>query len=233
MAAAQRGQPQHLAKLGWGEARNGEGRGEIGNHTGGRKCSASSCARILASAYRYSHRLRDRTGGESPLPPHGPGPRALPDEQAALKCLYLTTRSLDPAGAGHDGPQVETGPERLRHHVPRPHPDKMITDQIKSTIYPSARTPPFQCSRCRGFRAAGDISFRRHAMLCVNGNVGTLRGDLTLIYRAPAPMTVSFISTSLPPPIPGRPAHGKAGAYHDPREGQLPARRRRRRVHHP
>jgi len=45
-------------------------------------------------------RLRDRMGRESPLAPHGPGPRALPDEQAALKCLYLTTRSLDPTGQG-------------------------------------------------------------------------------------------------------------------------------------
>ena len=45
----------------------------------------------------FTFRLRDRTGRESPLPPHGPGPRAPPDEQAALKCLYLTTRSLDPS----------------------------------------------------------------------------------------------------------------------------------------
>jgi hypothetical protein len=33
------------------------------------------------------------------------------------------------------GHKVETGPERLRHHVPRPHPNKMITDQIRSTVY--------------------------------------------------------------------------------------------------
>jgi hypothetical protein len=30
---------------------------------------------------------------------------------------------------------VETGPERIRYHVPRPHPNKMITDQIRSTVY--------------------------------------------------------------------------------------------------
>ena len=31
----------------------------------------------------------------------------FPSEQAALKCLYLVTRSLDPTGAaGHDGPCV-------------------------------------------------------------------------------------------------------------------------------
>jgi diacylglycerol kinase family enzyme len=36
---------------------------------------------------------------------------------------------------------------------------------------------------------------RRHAMLCVIGNVGTLRGNLTLI-PAPAPMTASSTSTS-------------------------------------
>jgi len=33
------------------------------------------------------------------------------------------------------GHKVETGPERVRHHVPRPHPNKMITDQIRSTVY--------------------------------------------------------------------------------------------------
>jgi transposase-like protein len=34
----------------------------------------------------------------------------FPNEQAALKCLYLTTRSLDPpATAGHDGPRGGSG----------------------------------------------------------------------------------------------------------------------------
>ena len=45
----------------------------------------------------------------------------FPTEQAALKCLYLAIRSLDP----REGPQemdepVEGCPERLRHHVRRP-----------------------------------------------------------------------------------------------------------------
>jgi hypothetical protein len=30
------------------------------------------------------------------------------------------------------GNKVEAGPERIRYHVPRPHPNKMITDQIRS-----------------------------------------------------------------------------------------------------
>jgi hypothetical protein len=34
------------------------------------------------------------------------------------------------------GHKVEAGPERIRHHLPRPYPDKMITDQIRSTVYP-------------------------------------------------------------------------------------------------
>jgi hypothetical protein len=33
------------------------------------------------------------------------------------------------------GNKVEAGPERIRYHVPRPHPNKMITDQIRSTVY--------------------------------------------------------------------------------------------------
>jgi hypothetical protein len=73
---------------------------------------------------------------ERPLRTRRRGPRTLPNEQAALKCLYLTTRSLDPtAKAGTMGHKVETGPERIRHHIRRPHPDNMITDQIRSTVY--------------------------------------------------------------------------------------------------
>ena len=33
------------------------------------------------------------------------------------------------------GHTVETSPERVRGHIRRPHPDKMITDQIRSTVY--------------------------------------------------------------------------------------------------
>ena len=33
------------------------------------------------------------------------------------------------------GHKVEAGPERIRYHIPRPHPNKMITDQIRSTVY--------------------------------------------------------------------------------------------------
>jgi hypothetical protein len=53
---------------------------------------------------------------------------SLPDHQV--------TRP-DRQGQGTMGHKVETGPERLRYHVPRPHPNKMITDQIRSTVYPS------------------------------------------------------------------------------------------------
>jgi len=69
----------------------------------------------------------------------------FPNEQAALKCLYLTTRSLDPTGQGTMGHKVEAGPERIRHHGPRPYPDNMITDQIRSTVYlidPQSETGP-------------------------------------------------------------------------------------------
>ena len=46
----------------------------------------------------------------------------FPNEQAALKCLYLTIRSLDPTGrrpAALDEP-LEARPQRLRHHLRRP-----------------------------------------------------------------------------------------------------------------
>ena len=37
---------------------------------------------------------------ERPLPPGYSGPGHFPTEQAAMKCLYLVTRSLDPTGTG-------------------------------------------------------------------------------------------------------------------------------------
>lgn len=37
---------------------------------------------------------------QCPLPARHPSARALPQEAAALKCLYLVTRSLDPTGSG-------------------------------------------------------------------------------------------------------------------------------------
>ncbi len=42
---------------------------------------------------------RDRVG-QRPHPPRGHRPRALPNEQAALKCVYLAIMSLDPTGQG-------------------------------------------------------------------------------------------------------------------------------------
>jgi transposase-like protein len=61
----------------------------------------------------------------------------FPNEESALNCLYLTTRSLDPTGRGRArwANKVEAGPERVRHHVPRLHTDQMISDQIRSTVY--------------------------------------------------------------------------------------------------
>ena len=40
-------------------------------------------------------------------------------------------------GQGTMGDEVEAGAERVRDHVPRPHTNPMITDQIRSTVYPS------------------------------------------------------------------------------------------------
>jgi putative transposase len=42
---------------------------------------------------------RDRER-QRPHPPSREGPRALPNEQAALKCVYMAIMSLDPTGTG-------------------------------------------------------------------------------------------------------------------------------------
>jgi putative transposase len=48
----------------------------------------------------------------------------FPTEQAALKCLDLVTRSLDPTGVGKTpmDDAMETRHQRLRHHLRRPVP---------------------------------------------------------------------------------------------------------------
>ncbi len=49
----------------------------------------------------------------------------FPTEQAAMKCLYLVTRSLDPKGRSDTmGNEVEASPERLRNHLRRPDADE-------------------------------------------------------------------------------------------------------------
>ena len=46
----------------------------------------------------------------------------FPNEQAALKCLYLVVRSLDPKGTGQERwcEPLEAGTQRVRHHLRRP-----------------------------------------------------------------------------------------------------------------
>ena len=45
----------------------------------------------------------------------------FPNEQAAIKCLYLVVRSLDPNGTrpGTLDEPLEARPQRLRHHLPQ------------------------------------------------------------------------------------------------------------------
>jgi hypothetical protein len=62
----------------------------------------------------------------------------FPTEQAALKCLYLVTRSLDPTGTGRTrvGDQMETRLERIRHHLRRPVPGRrdLLTMTAGNTV---------------------------------------------------------------------------------------------------
>ena len=62
----------------------------------------------------------------------------FPTEQAALKCLYLVTRSLDPTGTGRTrwADAVEARPERFRHHLRRPVPGRrgLLTQTAGNTV---------------------------------------------------------------------------------------------------
>jgi transposase-like protein len=73
-----------------------------------------------------------------PLPARDPRPRAFPTEQAAMKCLYLVTRSLDPTGRGKARWAMRWKPalNAFRDHLQRPdHPDRQLTNaKVRSTV---------------------------------------------------------------------------------------------------
>ena len=61
-----------------------------------------------------------------------------------MKCLYLVTRSLDPTGTGQArwAMQVETSPQRVRHHLRRPDAEPPENDDHGNrtyTVHPSGR----------------------------------------------------------------------------------------------
>ena len=62
----------------------------------------------------------------------------FPTEQAAMKCLYLVTRSLDPTGRGTARWAIGRSPySYVRDHLQRPvHSDRQLTNaRIRSTVY--------------------------------------------------------------------------------------------------
>ena len=67
----------------------------------------------------------------------------FPTEQAALKCLYLVTRSLDPTGRGPGplGGALEARTQRLRDHLRRPYRPHQRKLAI-TTGYTVPQTPP-------------------------------------------------------------------------------------------
>ena len=60
----------------------------------------------------------------------------FPNEQAALKCLYLTIRSLDPTGRGRrvDEP-LESSPQRIRDHL-RGTPERRPKVTVRQPVTP-------------------------------------------------------------------------------------------------
>ena len=62
----------------------------------------------------------------------------FPTEQAAIKCLYLVTRSLDPTGTGRTRWTMrwKARPERVRYHLrrPLPGPRDLLTKTAGNTV---------------------------------------------------------------------------------------------------
>ena len=89
--------------------------------------------KIICSHERHREHQR-------PLPASGPGPRPLPHRtgRAEVPLPGHPIPRPDRQGQGTMGDEVEARPQRVRHHLRRPdHRQEMITDQIRSTVYPS------------------------------------------------------------------------------------------------
>jgi hypothetical protein len=95
-----------------------------------------------------------------PLPPCRAGPRAFPQRagRAEMSLPDHPVTRPDRQGQGTMGHKVETGPERVRHRIPRPHTDKMITDQIRSTVYLIDLRWPASSAEASGW--PGQVLFR-------------------------------------------------------------------------
>ena len=68
----------------------------------------------------------------------------FPNEQAAMKCLYLVIRSLDPKSTRQERWMNRWKP-RLRHHLRRPPllaPSKMMSNAPRQTSYTNDLTDP-------------------------------------------------------------------------------------------
>ena len=107
----------------------------------------SSC-RSWTTTWRSAASSAPRTPSESINARYRRAVRArghFPTEQAALKCLYLVTRSLDPTGKGRARwvDQVETGAQRIRDHLRRPPSTRARPNHAKaeSTVYRTLPSP--------------------------------------------------------------------------------------------
>ena len=93
----------------------------------------------------------------------------FPSEQAALKCLYLVTRSLDPtaAPAGHDGRCGGTSAQRVRDHLRRPIPRSrdLLIENAGNPV--SEKVPPRISQRGLGDHCQGSYSAPLHTMFAV------------------------------------------------------------------
>jgi putative transposase len=86
----------------------------------------------------------------------------FPSEQAALKCLYLLTRSLDPTGPGRAriDDAVEASAQRVRDHLQQPIPERrnLLMETAGNTASEIDPVPPISTTggSSRAGRKAGN-----------------------------------------------------------------------------
>ena len=90
---------------------------------------------------------RDREP-ERPLPPSRPGSRALPERAVRDEDLVLGDEESGPEGHRADtmGHALEASPERLRHHLRRPHASSSGPLRCQPPLTPFIGQSPAECS---------------------------------------------------------------------------------------
>jgi hypothetical protein len=115
-------------------------------------------SRFRGVEFRFLSVLPTPSSRSIPLLAGSQGTGHFPSEQAAVKCLYLFTRSLDPTGQGTMDGAGEASAQRVRDHLRRPIPGSrdVPMETAGNTLSEIARPPGGERLHCGSLRRVSD-----------------------------------------------------------------------------